>query len=184
MRSGTRRGARRRKHGPADEGRTEIRRFHDGRVRRLIVAALGLALASCDNFRFTADLASDAPSNANITSVEVNLLGLDFRREDGTDRTLEFSDPEVIDLLNLETGDPMRLFTDEELPAGHYIGVRLLFDRDEHPNQVTTGTGKFPIVLADDAFASVDFTVEETSGISSGGSKSLSLMLDLRQSLS
>src|SRR5262245_4030751 len=142
MRSGTERGGRRGKHDPADEKRTETRRFLDGRVRCLMVAALGLALAGCDNFRFTADLASDAPSNTNITSVEVNLLGLDFRREDGADRTLEFTDPEVVDLLNLETGDPMRLFTDEDLPAGHYIGVRLLFDRDEDPNQVTTGTGE------------------------------------------
>jgi hypothetical protein len=151
---------------------------------RRIVAALGLALAGCDNFRFTADLATDAPSNASATSVEVNLLGLDFRREDGTDRTLEFSNPQVVNLLDLETGDPMRLFTDEDLPAGHYIGVRLLFDSDEDPNQVTTSTGEFPIVLADDAFASVAFTVEESSGTNSGGNKSLSLLLDLRQSLS
>ena len=151
---------------------------------RWIVAALGLALAGCDNFRFTADLTTDAPSNANITSVDVNLLGLDFRREDGTDRTLEFTNPDVVNLLDLETRDPMRLFTDEDLPAGHYIGVRLLFDSDEDPNQVTTSSGEFPIALADDAFASVDFTVEQSSGTSSGGSKSLSLSLDLRQSLS
>ena len=146
--------------------------------------AAGVLLAGCDNFQFTADLATEAPSNPNITSVEVNLLGLDLRRDDGTDRTLEFSNPEVVNLLDLESGDPMRLFTDEELPAGHYVGVRLLFDSDEDPNQITTSTGDFPIVLADDAFASVDFTVKESSGTSSGGSKALSLMLDLRQSLS
>jgi hypothetical protein len=151
---------------------------------RWAAVAASLLLCGCDNFRFTADLATDAPADADITSVEVNLRGLDFRRDDGTDRTLEFSNAEVVDLLDLQTGDPMRLFTDEELPVGRYIGVRLLFDTDEDPNQVTTSTGDFPIVLADDAFASVDFTVEESSGTSSGGSKALSLMLDLRQSLS
>ena len=93
--------------------------------------AAGVLLAGCDNFQFTADLATEAPSNPNITSVEVNLLGLDLRRDDGTDRTLEFSNPEVVNLLDLESGDPMRLFTDEELPAGHYVGVRLLFDLAE-----------------------------------------------------
>jgi hypothetical protein len=162
-----------------------MRRIQEGRRHlRWIVAVFGLALAGCDNFRFTADLATDAPSSPDITSVEVNLLGLDFRREDGTDRTLEFTNPEVVNLLDLESGDPLRLFTDEDLPVGHYIGVRLLFDQDEDPNQVTTTTGEFPIVLADDAFAAVDFTVEESSGLSSGGSKALSLLLDLRQSLS
>lgn len=163
-----------------------MRRFQDGRVPTcwIILAGLGALLSGCDNFRFTADLATEAPSNPDITSVEVNLLGLDLRREDGTDRTLEFSNPEVVNLLDLESGDPMRLFTDEDPPAGHYVGVRLLFDSDEDPNQVTTSIGDFPIVLADDAFASVDFTVEESSGTSSGGSKALSLMLDLRQSLS
>jgi hypothetical protein len=162
-----------------------MRRIQEGRqLLRWIAAALCFGLAGCDNFRLTADLATDAPSNPNITGVEVNLLGLDFRREDGTDRTLEFTNPEVVNLLDLETGDPMRLFTDEDLPVGHYIGVRLLFDQDEDPNQVTTTTGEFPIVLADDAFAPVDFTVEESSGLSSGGSKALSLLLDLRQSLS
>ena len=163
-----------------------MQRIQDGgvRTRWIMVAALGVLLSGCDNFRFTADLATEAPSTTNITAVEVNLLGLDFRREDGTDRTLEFSNSEVVNLLDLASGDPMRLFTDEDLPVGHYIGVRLLFDDDEDPNQVTTSTGEFPIVLADDAFASVDFTVKESSGTSSGGSKALSLMLDLRQSLS
>ena len=73
----------------------------------------------------------------------------------------------------------MRLFTNEELPAGTYTGIRLLFDQDQDASSVTTGDQEFPLLLADGAFAAVDFTVEDQEG----SSETLTLALDLRQSL-
>jgi hypothetical protein len=144
-----------------------------------VVAALGLLLGGCDT-RFTADLGTDPPADAAISGVQVNLLGLDLRKSDGTTATLEFRAGELVDLLDLRDGDPLRLFTDEELPVGTYTGVRLLFDEDEDENAVTTGDGEFPMLLADGAFATVDFTVEDEQR----DRETLTLMLDLRQSLS
>ena len=73
----------------------------------------------------------------------------------------------------------MRLFTGEELPAGQYTGVRLLFDSGEDATVVSTNGDVFPVLLSDGAFAQVDFTVEDDES----SSELLTIMLDLRQSL-
>jgi len=145
----------------------------------LVAAALVLLLGGCDA-RFTADFGTDAPADTEISRVQVNLLGLDFRKADGASSTLEFRRGELVDLLELRDGDPLRLFTDEQLPVGRYTGVRLLFDDDEDDNAVTTGARKFPLRLADGDFAAVDFLVEDEEA----SQETLTLMLDLRQSLS
>jgi hypothetical protein len=142
------------------------------------VATLGLLVAGCDA-RFTADLATDPPADPGIVAVQVNLLGLEFRRNDGSTPTLEFRTGELVDLLDLRDGDPLRLFTDEQLPAGQYTGVRLLFDDDDGDNAVTTGDGEFPLLLVEGSFAAVDFSVEDEED----SRETLSLVLDLRQSL-
>jgi hypothetical protein len=150
-----------------------------GRIRKtLLIVALGLVLAGCDA-RFTADLGTDAPADPDISGVEANVLGLEFRRDDGTSVTLEFRTGELVDLIDLTDGDPLRLFTDEELPAGRYTGARLLFDEDEGENAVTAGNDEFPLLLADGEFAAVDFLVEDEER----SQEKLTLMLDLRQSL-
>jgi hypothetical protein len=150
-----------------------------GRIRKtLLIVALGLVLAGCDA-RFTADLGTDAPADPDISGVEANVLGLEFRRDDGTSVTLEFRTGELVDLIDLTDGDPLRLFTDEELPAGRYTGARLLFDEDEGDNAVTAGNDEFPLLLADGEFAAVDFLVEDEER----SQEKLTLMLDLRQSL-
>jgi len=151
-----------------------------GRIRAALpVLALGLALTGCEA-RFTADLGTDAPADSDITRVDANLLGLDFRRDDGTSVTLEFRTGELVDLVDLTGGEPLRLFTDEQLPAGRYTGVRLLFDEDEEENTVAVGDEEFSLRLADGAYAAVDFRVEDEER----SQEKLTLMLDLRQSLS
>ena len=150
-----------------------------GRIAAALTAAtLGLLLAGCDA-QFTADFGTDAPADPSITEVQVRLLGLEFRRTDGTNPTLEFRAGELVDLVDLRSGEPLRLFTDEELPAGRYSGVRLLFVEDEDDNLVATGTEEFQLRLADGPFATVDFAVEDEES----SEESLALMLDLRQSL-
>jgi hypothetical protein len=151
-----------------------------GRIRSaLLVTALGLLVAGCE-VRFTADLGTDAPADPDISRVEANVLGLDFRRDDGTSVTLEFRTGELVDLVDLTQGDPLRLFTDEQLPPGRYTGVRLLFDEDEGENTVTVGNDEFPLLLANGEFAAVAFLVEDEER----SQEKLTLMLDLRQSLS
>ena len=145
----------------------------------LLVTTLGLVLGGCDA-RLTVELGTDAPADPEISSVEANVLGLDFRRDDGSSATLEFRSGELVDLIDLQDGDPLRLFTDEELPAGRYTGVRLLFDEDENENTVMAGNDEFPLLLSDGAFAAVDFRVEDEER----SQEKLTLVLDLRQSLS
>jgi len=145
----------------------------------LPVMALGLVLSGCEA-RFTADLGTAAPADPDIGSVEANVLGLEFRRDDGSNVTLEFRTGELVDLIDLTDGEPLRLFTDEQLPAGRYSGVRLLFDEDEEENTVTVGNDEFPLLLVDGEFAAVDFLVEDEER----SQERLTLMLDLRQALS
>ena len=144
----------------------------------LVAGGLGLLLGGCDG-TLTAELATDPPADTSIRIVQVNLLGLDLRRSDGTSTTLEFNSGELVDLVDLRIRDPLRLFTNEELPAGSYTGVRLLFDEDVSDNVVTDRDGDTPLVLAEGAYAAVDFSVEDQQS----SSEKLSLMLDLRQSL-
>lgn len=145
-----------------------------------VLAVSSLLLAGCDA-NVTADLGSSPPADPAISSVQANLRGLEFRKADAATTTLEFRSGEVVDLLRLRTGEPLRLFTDEELPAGRYTGVRILFDEDEGPNVVATVLGgQFPLRLAEGGYATVDFVVEDEKS----SDESLTLVLDLRQSLS
>jgi len=151
---------------------------YGGRHARSAAAAIAVLLAGCEG-RFSADFATDPPADPQINQLQVSLLGLELRRTDGATATLEFSAGEPVDLLDLTQGDPMRLFTGEELPAGQYTGVRLLFDSGEDATVVSTNGDVFPVLLSDGAFAQVDFTVEDDES----SSELLTIMLDLRQSL-
>jgi hypothetical protein len=144
----------------------------------MALLALGLLLAGCEP-RFSADLATDAPADAAITQVQVSLQGLEFRTSDGATPTLEFRSGHPVDLLDLVSGEPLRLFTNEQLSSGRYTGVRLLFDESADATVVDADGFEFPIVFADGAFAPVDFTVHDDED----SSESVTLMLDLRQSL-
>ena len=144
------------------------------------VAALALLLSGCDAAWITVDLGTDPPADPEISAVQVNLLGLEFRKGDSTTTTLEFRDGELVDLLDLRDAEPLRLFTNEELPAGSYTGVRLLFDPDQEQSRVTTSAGDTRLRLAAGTFAAVSFTVEDEKE----SREEFTLMLDLRQSLS
>jgi Domain of unknown function (DUF4382) len=151
---------------------------YGGRHARSAATAIVVLLAGCDG-RFSADLATDPPADPQINQVQISLLGLELRRSDGATATLEFSAGEPVDLLDLTQGDPMRLFTGEQLPAGQYTGVRLLFDEGMDATVVSTNGDVFPVLLSDGAFAQVDFTVQDDES----SSELLTIMLDLRQSL-
>jgi hypothetical protein len=149
------------------------------RYCRAIGALAGLLLSACEG-RFSADLATDPPADPAINQLQVSVLGLEFRKSDGATSTLEFRAAEAVDLLDLREGDPMRLFTSEQLPAGRYTGVRLLFDAGQDATVVNTDGDVFPVLLVDGPFASIDFSIEDNKS----SSEQLTLALDLRQSLS
>lgn len=154
------------------------------------VLAAALLLAGCEG-RVSVDLASDAPADPGIVQVQVPLLGLEFSKTDGSTETLEFEDTEFVDLMDQLEGDPLRVFTDEELPEGTYDGVRLLFDTDEEGVVTMSDGSEFPIVIVDGEYASVDIAVEDSdssddsdSSLSSDSStEEYTLSVDLRQSL-
>jgi hypothetical protein len=146
----------------------------------VLAAVLGLASSGCEG-TFTGDLATDAPADPDIAEVRVDLRGLRFQKSGGGTATLEFNDPEPVDLLEFAEGEPMRLFTDEPLPDGSYTGVRLMFDdEDDVDGSVVDAAGdEFPLLLAEGAYAPATFTVTEDEN----SSHALELVLDLRQSL-
>lgn len=154
------------------------------------VLVAGLLLAGCEG-RVSVDLAADAPADPDIVQVQVPLVGLEFSTTDGSTETIEFSDTEVVDLMNLLDGDPLRIFTDEELPEGTYDGVRLLFDSDEEGVVTLADGSEFPIVITKGDYAPVDITVEDSdssddsdSSSSDSSTHEYTLTVDLRQSLS
>lgn len=129
------------------------------------------------------DLATELPADPNITAVVANIRGLEFSTSGGGTQTLEFTDSQQLDFMDYADDDNvLQLFTSEDLPQGDYTGVRLLFDEDELDNAfVTTTAGtEFPMNLVDGDYASLSFTIEDNDT----DSKSFTLMLDLRQSLS
>ena len=161
------------------QGRLAVRARFGWIIKGFAAGGLGLLLGGCDG-TLTADLATDPPADTSIRNVQVNLRGLDFRMSDGTSTTLEFNSGELVDLVDFQVRDSMRLFTNEDLPVGSYTGVRLLFDEDLSENAVTDRDGDNQLVLADGEYAAVDFSVEDQQS----SNEKLSLMLDLRQSLS
>lgn len=156
-----------------------MRRENRRRFTGLATIAMGLLLSGCDAAWITVDLGSDPPADPAISRVQANLKGLEFRRDGGTTPRLEFRSAELVDLLDLQAGDPLRLFTNEELPAGRYTGMRLLFDRDQDDSQVTTSGGNFDLQVAEGPFVAVDFSVEDEQR----SEEEFTLVLDLRQSL-
>lgn len=153
-----------------------------GRTAAPFIAA-SLFTSSCDDgeLSLTADLAVEPPADTNIQQVQTTLRGLEFRKSDGSTATLEFTDGENRDLLDFTGGQPLRLFTDEELSDGTYTGVRLLFDEDQVDEAVVIdGNGaEQALLIAQGEYALIDLTVDEDESID----EALTLTLDLRQSL-
>src|SRR5690606_33999690 len=97
--------------------------------RPSVSIAASLFFASCqDDGRVTVDLVTEPPANSALQQVVVPLLGVEFRRSDGTTERFEFRRSEPLDLANRFGNDTLRLISKEELPTGNYTGVRLLFD--------------------------------------------------------
>jgi hypothetical protein len=142
------------------------------------MAVAALVLAGCEG-TFTADLATEAPADPDIVTVRADLAGLEFETAGGGTKTLAFRVAETVDLMDLTEGTPLRLFTDERLPAGDYTGIRLLFDAGAGLNVARAAGGQFDGKVAEGEFAEVDFSVEDGER----SREALTLSLDLRRSL-
>ncbi len=154
-----------------------------GRTAAPFIAA-SLFTSSCDDgeLALTADLAVEPPADISIQQVQTTLRGLEFRKNDSSTATLEFTDGESRDLLTFTAGQALRLFTDEELSDGTYTGVRLLFDEDQADDAfVLDGNGaQQSLVIAPAEYTEINLTADEDESID----ETLTLTLDLRQSLS
>lgn len=162
-------------------------RYSRERVLRICSAPFAacalLLLAGCEG-KVTADLATDVPADRTLQQVNVNVAGLEFRKDDGSVESLTFRNSERVDLLTylISFDDrPLRLFTNEELPEGNYTGVRLAFDTDpdEDPEVVEADGSRVPLLLAEGDYADFNFKVDDNES----SSESVTLTLDLRQSL-
>ena len=142
-------------------------------------AMLGLLLGGCDG-TLTADLATDPPADTAIRSVQVNLRGLDL--PNGRRHT---DDAGVSIRANWSTCwicatgircdcSRMRACRRQVTPA--CAALR----RGRGRECRNEASGDIPLVLAEGAYATVDFSVEDQKS----STEKLSLMLDLRQSLS
>jgi hypothetical protein len=149
---------------------------------RLGTVALLALLAGCEG-DVTLDMTTEEPADPNITQVVANVRGLEFTGSGGT-RTLEFTDAQQLDFMDyLTDNNALRMFTSEELPEGSYTGVRLLFDEDQGDDAfvtVSTSTREFTLNVVEGEYASIDIEFEDRES----NSEALTLMLDLRQSLS
>ncbi|MFC4311201.1 DUF4382 domain-containing protein [Steroidobacter flavus] len=159
-------------------------RFSLGRGGLARLSALGVfaLLAGCQG-AVTTDLATELPSDPNITQVVAYIRGLEFSTSSGNTKILEFSTSEQLDLIDLaDDNGLLRLFTSEDLPEGNYTGVRLLFDEDRaDDNFVTTNAGtQFPLNVTEGDYASLSFSIDNNRN----STDSFTLLLDLRKSLS
>lgn len=156
-----------------------MRRERTCRTLLVPLAALALlGLSGCEG-TFTADLATEAPADPDIAQVDVTLRGLEFEKSGGDTTQVEFRDGEPVDLMDLTSGTPMRVFTDEQLPEGDYTGVRLLFEKDTSVTVTDTAGGQFDGRLEEGEFAPVDFSVKQDER----SREAMTLALDLRRSL-
>jgi hypothetical protein len=147
------------------------------------VAVLAL-LAGCEG-NVTMDMTTELPADPDITQVVANVRGLEFTGSSGTE-TLEFTQAQQLDFMDYADDEStFRLFTSENLPEGSYTGVRLLFDENQDDDEAFvavagTSGGTFAMNVVQGDYASINFEFEDNDSTS----ESLTLMLDLRQSLS
>jgi len=144
--------------------------------------AMGLGLAGCKG-KTTTDLATEPAADLGIQQVVVKIQGLEYLKDDDSTVTLEFGDEEQVDLTDFFNGNTIRLFTDETLSDGHYVGVRLLLDtEDDDAYVLDANSAKQTLAITTGGYAAIDFTSDKSS--TSTNKQSLTLTLDLRQSLS
>jgi hypothetical protein len=149
--------------------------------RRLGPVALLALLAGCEG-DVTIDMTTEEPADPAITQVVANVRGLEFTGGGGTE-TLEFTDEQQLDFMDFATdNNALRMFTSEQLPEGSYTGVRLLLDEDQGDEAFVTvsDSGDFPLNVVAGEYAPINFEFEDNEN----SSEALTLMLDLRQSLS
>lgn len=151
----------------------------------LCAITMGASSSSCSFFgirgdaEITVDLAS-APAHRDVAQIVAGIRGLEFQKSDGTAEELLFRDPEPVDFIELGAGNPLRMFTDEELPEGNYVGARLVFDDTADDAFVRLDDGReFDLTISQGDYAPVDFSVDDDRE-----DTELTLTLDARLSLS
>lgn len=150
----------------------------NARVGEFIAALSAFLLVGCEG-QVTVDLMSAPPADPQVQEVVVTLAGVEFRRSGGDTRRLEFTEPELVDLMEVADGDAFRLFTDEELPEGTYTGIRLILEDDDNGFVTLLNGTEFPLIAAEGEYAEINFSIEDDED----SDEFLTLTIELRQSL-
>jgi hypothetical protein len=149
--------------------------------KRTLAIAASLFIASCEG-TVTTDLFVASPADPDIRQIVVPFVGIEFRRDDGSISSIELNTAESLDLMDLAEREPLRLLTEEELPAGTYTGLRLIFtDADRDDAYLIDGIGGArELTISEGSYAETAFAIEEDER----SNESLTLALDLRLSIS
>ncbi|MCA6078175.1 DUF4382 domain-containing protein [Fulvivirga sedimenti] len=118
-----------------------------GKAFAVFTLIIGIAVASCDsNEGSTGTLKlslTDAPlDNPDIVAVNLSVVRVDIKGNDGWEVLDDFEDPVDVNLLNYRDGNSF-LLTEEELPAGGYKEIRLVLDIAEHDGGDAANRGTY-----------------------------------------
>ena len=108
---------------------------------------ISIGVTSCDsNEGSTGTLKlslTDAPlDNPDIVAVNLSVVRVDIKGNDGWEVLDDFEGPVDVNLLDYRDGNSF-LLTEEELPAGGYKEIRLVLDIAEHDNGDAANRGTY-----------------------------------------
>lgn len=117
---------------------------------------------------------ADAPVD-DLAEVVITVTGVELKPSDDDSITIDFDDPQPIDLLDLQNGDVETLLDEEGVPAASYEWVRLILSQQSSDQYVTGddgGTYGLVIPSGDQSGLKVN------AGFSVADNKSVSMTLD------
>ncbi|TBW49670.1 DUF4382 domain-containing protein [Marinobacter halodurans] len=117
---------------------------------------------------------ADAPVD-DLTAVVITVKGVELKPSDGDSFTVDFDNPQPINLLDLQNGDVETLLNDESVPADSYEWVRLILSQ-QSSDQYATGDngGTYGLVIP----SGDQSGLKVNAGFSVADNKSVSMTLD------
>lgn len=141
---------------------------------RLALVLLAASLAACES-SLDINLATvNAPED--VESVKVRIEAIELQDEGGGTLTIDTDDSEI-DLMDFQGADLLSLVSGEEVSAGNYRSLRLIFD--DRDGEVVRDGDEFPLRLLDtQPSAALELSLDDEE------EESVLAVMDLRFSLS
>lgn len=140
-----------------------------------------LWLTACTKGELVLSIA-DAPVD-DADAVVIEISGVEFQRVDGSSKTVTFSAPKQIDLLNYTNGDSASLLAGEFLDVGEYSSLRLIVDAEAgvRDSYITVNGAEFELNIPVDALSGL--TINRAFKMTRAKTSSLTIDFDLRKSV-